>query len=146
MIFFNSELLKKSDVEQLLKQGADPNYRRDIRRGHHYDPNKYDRSRHYTSAMPLLFFASGSTTNDLEIAQYLLEQGANVDKTASECIPPLGIAIRFGFINMVKLLLSYNPKFLDNLLSNSAYLTQAISEKNIFILFIIFLMFKIYLY
>ena len=128
---FFSEHLTKADVVQLLEQGADPNYRRSIRNKNFYNPSKYNKDRHYTSAMPLLFFASGLTDNDLQIARYLLEHGANIDKTAEGCSPPLATAIRFDFVNMVELLLSYNPKFLED--DNSAgrnYLAQATQKGN----------------
>src|SRR5436190_12671553 len=89
-----SEHLKKDNILSLLQQGADPCYRRSIRNKNPHDPEKYDRSRHHYTGMPLIFYASGPTENDLAIARCLLEHGANVNRTIFDNNLPLEIAIR----------------------------------------------------
>jgi ankyrin repeat protein len=106
-----SEHLKKDNILSLLQQGADPCYRRSIRNKNPHDPEKYDRSRHHYTGMPLIFYASGPTENDLAIARCLLEHGADVNKKIHDGYGyyPLEIAIQRDLSPMVALLLSYKP-------------------------------------
>ena len=126
-----SEHLKKSDVIKLLQEGLDPNYRRQVHiySNHSQFVTEYDGSRHFASGMPLTFFVTGTTDNDVEIAKCLLEHGADINKSANSTNLPLELAIYRNLPKMVEVLLCHNQTFAKySIFCGRTYLEQAIQQ------------------
>ena len=124
-----SEHLKKSDVIKLLQEGLDPNYRRQVHIYSNHSQFEYDDSRHFASGMPLTFFVTGTTDNDVEIVKCLLEHGADINKSANFTDLPLELAIHLNLPKMVEVLLCHNQTFAkSSIFCGRTYLEQAIQK------------------
>jgi hypothetical protein len=121
---FFADNLKKNDIELLLQQGADPNYRRYLNNiKDQYDARTDYGLRHGWSRSPLIFYMLEETDDNIEIVKCLLDHGANI---FIECA--LYVAIDRNLAQIIKLFLSYNPIFSPT--DTWGYLSRAIAIGN----------------
>jgi hypothetical protein len=121
---FFADNLKKNDIELLLQQGADPNYRRHLRNvTYKHDLRTDYGERHGCSRSPLFFYMLEETEDNIEIVKCLLDHGSSIFREKE-----LYHAITKNRAQMVAIFLSYNPIFSATDTNN--YLQKAIQIKN----------------